>query len=207
MYRRTVAEDVSVGTSLLRVQATDDDEGVNGIVRYFIDSGDPAYDFALDMASGVLRLQKQLDYERVTRYNLVVRAEDSGVERVLNSTANITLTITDVNDFQPIFDDSPYVAYVQEEMADGPVEVITVTARDEDNFTNSRVAYYFRDINQEINGVFTIDELSGRISTTNMKLDREQTPMYVLTIIATDSGKFKCYTIVGIFSSWPTLFL
>ena len=187
-YRKTVPEDVSVGTSLLRVVATDVDEGLNGVVRYFILSGDESYDFALDMASGVLRLQKQLDYERLSRYELIVRAEDSGVERTLSSTATVIITVTDVNDFQPVFDDSPYIAYVQEGMSDVPLEVIRVTARDEDSTENSHVAYQLRDIGQEVKGVFQMDGLSGRI-TALTPLDREATPMYTLTIIATDSGE------------------
>ncbi|KAL8587634.1 hypothetical protein ACOMHN_045323 [Nucella lapillus] len=187
VYRKTVAENVTVGTSILRVLATDVDEDLNGIVRYFIVSGDASYDFALDMASGVLRLQKPLDYERLQDYRLVVRAEDSGVERTLSSHATVIVTVTDVNDFRPVFDDSPYIAYVQEGMSDVPVEVTTVRARDEDSDANNRVAYQLRDIGSEVKGVFQMDQMSGRI-TALTALDREATPMYTLTIIATDSG-------------------
>ena len=69
-----------------------------------------------------------------------------------------------------------------------PLEVIRVTARDEDSTENSRVAYQLRDIGQEVKGVFQMDGLSGRI-TALTALDREATPMYTLTIIATDSGE------------------
>ena len=188
-YRKTVAEDESVGTSLLRVVASDVDEGLNGVVRYFIIGGDASYDFALDMASGVLRLQKPLDYERLHNYTLLVRAEDSGVERTLSSTATVLIIVTDVNDFRPVFDDSPYVAYVQEGMTDLPVEVATVRARDEDSEVNRRVAYQLRDVGSEVRGVFEMEQLTGRI-TALTALDREVTPMYTLTIIATDSGEW-----------------
>ncbi|KAK7486945.1 hypothetical protein BaRGS_00021761 [Batillaria attramentaria] len=189
VYRETVPEDTSVGTSLLRVVATDVDEGLNGIVRYFIISGDDSYDFSLDMASGVLRLQKNLDHERVQEYTLTVRAEDSGVEKTLSSEATVFITVGDVNDFQPVFDDSPYIAYVQEGMTDVPVEVTTVTARDEDSDKddNNKVAYQLRDVGNQVQGIFQINELSGQIMALSA-LDREARPMYTLTVIATDTG-------------------
>ncbi|KAL8624016.1 hypothetical protein ACOMHN_041606 [Nucella lapillus] len=189
VYRHTVAENVQVGTSLLRVEAQDADEGLNGVVRYFIQSGDDSHDLALDTASGVLRLQKQLDYERRREYKVLVRAEDSGVEGTLTGTATLLITVTDVNDFQPVFDDSPYVAYVQEGMGGGPVEVVRVRARDEDSLPNSRLAYQLRESGEEVEGVFGVEQLTGRI-TALVALDRERVPQYTLTVIATDSGEF-----------------
>jgi hypothetical protein len=72
------------------------------------------------------------------------------------------------------------------------LQVITVTARDEDSENNSRVAYQLRSLdvtdNQDISGLFDIGLLTGRI-TAKVPLDRERTSMYVLTVIATDSGE------------------
>ena len=84
-------------------------------------------------------------------------------------------------------------------MSDAPVEVIRVTARDEDSVENSRVAYQLRDIGNEVQGVFQMDGLSGRI-TALTALDREATPMYSLTIIATDSGKWLLGCLVRVAS-------
>lgn len=185
VYQVNVKEDVSIGTSLLRVKATDVDDDVNGVVRYFIVSGDETLDFVLDMASGVLRLQKRLDYERLKSYTLVIRAEDSGVEKSLSSTATVTVNVQDVNDFQPVFDDSPYIAYVLEGVTT-VVNVTTVTARDEDSPANNQVFYQLRDLSTP--GIFQIEFSTGRITAVT-SLDRETMPMYTLTVIAQDSGK------------------
>ncbi|KAK6975336.1 cadherin-related tumor suppressor, partial [Biomphalaria glabrata] len=187
-YRKTVDEDVAVGTSVLRVLATDKDIGFNGAVRYFIVSGEGSNDFNLDMTSGVLRVQKMLDYERITSYKITIQAEDSSVENRLQANATIIISLNDVNDFVPVFDDSPYVTFVQEGMPDGLVPILTISARDEDSGYNGMVSYTMRDIAEtSYSGIFDVNATSGQVFVKKT-LDREATPMYILTIVAMDSG-------------------
>lgn len=186
-YNTSRAEDVPVGTSLLRIRATDLDEGLNGAVRYFIIGGEGSQDFHLDMSSGVLRVQKSLDYERTKLYTIHVQAEDSSIDSPLHTNATITITVIDINDFVPLFDDSPYDAFVQEGMKNGPVPVITITARDEDSGDSGQVQYTLRDINSYTN-MFDSNATSGEIFVVKT-LDRETTPLYVLTFVAIDRGK------------------
>ena len=188
-YTHTVAENVAVGTSLLRVLATDLDEGFNGAVRYFIVGGQGSHDFHLDATSGVLRVQKALDFERVSSYNLQVQALDSSVDApALSANATVVITVTDINDFVPVFDDSPYHTFVQEGMPDGAMSVMTVSARDEDSENNGRLQYFLRKASSSPS-FFKVGQLNGEI-TVLKGLDREITPMYVLTIVAIDNGKF-----------------
>lgn len=89
-----------------QVSATDIDEGANGRVRFSIASGDNNRDFSISEDSGVVRVAKNLNYERKSRYVLTVRAEDcasdvgSGETRF--DTAELIITITDINDNQPV---------------------------------------------------------------------------------------------------------
>ncbi|XP_071089001.1 protocadherin Fat 4-like [Haliotis cracherodii] len=182
-YGATVPEDIGVGKSLLKVSATDLDEGLNGIIRYYIIRGDENYDFNLDMSSGVLRIQKNLDYERNKLYNLIVQAEDSGVHVVNSATASIVINVTDVNDNAPVFVDSPYIAFVQENNKNIPVHLMQVTARDDDSTPNSQLTYSLLDDD----GIFQIQGPSGEI-TVHQTLDREATAEYQLIIFAKDSG-------------------
>ncbi|KAK6172202.1 hypothetical protein SNE40_015917 [Patella caerulea] len=186
LYTKTVAENISIGTSLLKVLATDADEGLNGIVRYFIIAGDDNYDFNMDMSSGVLRVQKALDYERMTSYSLTVLAEDSSINKPMNSTTKVFINITDINDFEPIFVDSPYYAYVQENMNELPVHVIQVSAQDEDSGSNSRLIYAIRSEEEE-RKIFSMNSSTGEI-TANLKLDREKNKEYDLIVVAFDRG-------------------
>lgn len=54
------------------------DEGMNSQIRYSIVTGDPNRDFVIGEDTGVLRLAKNLNYERKRSYTLTIQAEDSG---------------------------------------------------------------------------------------------------------------------------------
>lgn len=123
-YTKAIAENTEIGKTLLTVTATDQDEGLNGNVRYFIVAGDDNFDFAIDPSSGVIRVQKNLDYERVQIYKLKIQAEDSG-SVTQSAFAEVTISILDINDEEPVFLDSPYYPLVLEEADNLPVQVCT----------------------------------------------------------------------------------
>lgn len=182
-YEANVSEDVTVGRQLLQVSATDIDIGLNGIIKYYIISGDDNNDFSLDQSSGWLRVQKSLDYERVKSYKLIVQAEDSG-ESPNFATATVSVAVSDVNDNKPVFLDSPYFGYVRENM-DRPVFVLTASAVDIDSPPYSHLQYEIREGDRTL---FSVNSSTGDI-TALQSLDREEQAVYVLTVVATDSGK------------------
>ncbi|CAH2015699.1 unnamed protein product [Acanthoscelides obtectus] len=75
-YSASISENASIGASVLQVSATDIDDGFNGRVRYSIISGDINRDFSIIEDTGVIRVAKNLNYERKSRYTLIVKAED-----------------------------------------------------------------------------------------------------------------------------------
>ena len=184
-YDNTVAEDTEVGTTLLQVTATDLDTGLNGIVSYFIISGDDNFDFYMDQSSGVLRVQKSLDFERVQKYDLIVQAEDSG-DDTKYANATITINILDVNDNKPVFLDSPYIGFVRENMDVDAVHVLQVTAYDADSFPFNKLNYMIREGDRDL---FNMSMSSGEIMALRA-MDREETAEYTLTVVATDSSKY-----------------
>lgn len=58
-------------------------------------------------------LKKQLDYESVQKYSLIVEAEDRGDPK-LSSNLTINLEVQDVNDNPPIFEREAYYVSVSE---------------------------------------------------------------------------------------------
>lgn len=98
VYLKTVREDVKIGIILFQVIVIDSDFGLNGVVRFFIISGDDNADFSMDFSSGVLRVQKNLDFERVNKYILIIQAEDMGVS-FRYFVVFVIIIIQDVNDF------------------------------------------------------------------------------------------------------------
>ena len=194
-YFKTTAEDVQIGTTLVQVTATDRDHALNGIVRFFIIQGDDNADFGMDPSSGVLRVQKNLDYERVQSYEISVRAEDSG-KPTRYSVAKIVINVIDVNDQQPVFVDSPFNALVRENMDSLPVFVVQLSARDDDSPQYSALTYGLREGDSDI---FRVNSTTGKI-TCHRSLDRESTAAYKLVVVAIDSGKtaFVYHTFFGL---------
>ncbi|XP_064636324.1 cadherin-related tumor suppressor-like [Lineus longissimus] len=178
-----VIENEVIGTSVLKLTATDLDIGLNSMVRYFITAGDPNQDFKIDEYTGILRVNKKLDYERISKYQLTVQAEDSGRDTRYDTT-QVSIRILDINDCSPVFVDAPYTAFVRENMKNVPVYVTLVTARDDDSQFNSVLTYAIRRGNSS---VFEIDSSTGEIKA-KIALDREEISSYSLTIVAHDSG-------------------
>lgn len=81
-YSASVPENASIGAMVLQVAATDIDEGANGRVRFSIAAGDDNRDFSISEDSGAVRVAKNLNYERKSRYVLTVRAEDCAADVV-----------------------------------------------------------------------------------------------------------------------------
>nr|XP_022911091.1 cadherin-related tumor suppressor [Onthophagus taurus] len=190
-YSASVAENASIGASVLQVSATDIDEGLNGRVRYSISSGDDNRDFSIAEDTGVIRVAKNLNYERKSRYVLTVRAEDCAADlnpksSARSDAAEVKISVSDINDNQPTFLDSPYLAYVMEnEIPPYGDHVITVKAYDADTPPfNSLVRYFIKEGDTDL---FKINASSGEISLLG-PLDREIRSEYTLSLVAMDTG-------------------
>lgn len=139
-----------------------------------------------------MRVAKNLNYERKSRYVLTVRAEDCAGdingEVVRSDTAEISISVSDINDNPPTFLDSPYYAYVMENVIPpNGGYVITVHAYDADTPPfNSLVRYFIKEGDTDI---FRINASTGEISLLRA-LDREEQAEYTLSLVAMDTGKF-----------------
>lgn len=185
-YSASVAENASIGAMVLQVSATDVDEGANGRIRYSIVLGDQNHDFSISEDTGVVRVAKNLNYERLSRYSLTVRAEDCALENPAGDTAELTINILDINDNRPTFLDSPYLARVMENtVPPNGGYVLTVNAYDADTPPlNSQVRYFLKEGDSDL---FRINASSGDIALLK-PLDREQQSEYTLTLVAMDTG-------------------
>ncbi|XP_015586375.2 cadherin-related tumor suppressor [Cephus cinctus] len=188
-YSATVAENASIGASVLQVSATDRDEGANGRVRYSIAAGDENRDFTISEDGGVIRVAKNLNFERKARYHLTVRGEDCAPEiggTSRHDTSEVTISVLDINDNAPVFLDSPYLAHVMENMVPpGGGFVIQVKAYDADTPPyNDQVRYFLKEGDTDL---FRINASTGDIFLLR-SLDREMVPEYTLTLVAMDTG-------------------
>ncbi|XP_057269679.1 protocadherin gamma-A9-like isoform X10 [Pezoporus wallicus] len=134
-----ISEDAQAGTVVALLHVQDRDSGANGQVRCSLDEGVP---FRLRSSQGSyysVVTAGELDREKVSEYNVTVRAVDGG-SPAMQSSAVLALRVLDVNDNAPVFAEPRYSARLAENNAAGAL-VLTVRASDEDWGQNARVRY------------------------------------------------------------------
>uniref|UniRef100_A0A8D3DQ62 Cadherin-23 n=1 Tax=Scophthalmus maximus TaxID=52904 RepID=A0A8D3DQ62_SCOMX len=182
-YSIHIPENTAVGKSVFMVNATDPDQGTGGSVLFSFQQPSPF--FAIDGARGTVTVVRPLDYEATSAYQLTVNATDQDKLRPLSRLANLAITITDVQDMDPIFTNLPYSTNIEEDVPLG-YEVRKITAIDQDLGRPRGIGYTI--ISGNTNSVFALDYISGSL-TVNGQVDREN-PLYsagfTLTVKATE---------------------
>ncbi len=181
-YSANVPENNRVGAFIIRVNATDKDQDANGEIEYKLSAEVHQY-FAIDSKFGIISAKKNFDHEQMKDVTFVVIAEDHGTP-VQTGTVEVTVNINDVNDMIPAFQQMSYSFGVLENKP-AHSEVGYVTAIDGDSPPYDHTEYSLGSM--EGKDAFTIEVLSGRIKTTK-RLDREQTSIYQLNIVASNPG-------------------
>lgn len=177
-YQVIVPENEPVGSSILTLNAKDADAGPNGIVRYAITSGNEGKEFRVDPVSGTISILRPLDYDEIQEYRLNITAKDLGF-KPKETTATVTIILTDINDNSPQFNQTKYIAYLPE---NSPINsfIFKVQAIDIDSSKNAVIKYH---INNEMLSLFNIDQNTGEIFSKEV-FDYEEKAMYSLQIIA-----------------------
>ncbi|XP_069049414.1 protocadherin Fat 1 isoform X3 [Lepisosteus oculatus] len=182
-YSVTVFENTELHTFVARLQATDADIGQNSNILYsFVDSAN-GY-FLVDEESGVVSLEKPLDREVQAVYTLTARATDQGSPRRLSAVCTMVVSVLDINDNPPVFEQREYVATVSEDVAVG-TRILQVFAASRDIEVNAEISYSIISGNEH--GKFSIDSETGDIFVIE-SLDYEMSHEYYLTVEATDGG-------------------
>ncbi|XP_076021960.1 cadherin-23-like [Genypterus blacodes] len=184
LYNISLPENTPAGTSLLRILATDGDDGTFGIVRYYF-SDEPDH-FSLNAETGWVLLRASLDYELMRRFTLTVLARDGGGEQ---TAGRIRVNVLDINDNPPLFQKEAYVGSLREnEQAVQPVA--RVRATDEDSPPNNFLTYTITSASV-FPQFFSIIMVEGyAVISVTSPLDYEQVPngMIYLTVMAKDGG-------------------
>ena len=97
-----VSEDASINTTVTTFNATDADAGSNAVVEFEIASGNSGGEWSIDKDSGVLRVVKMLDRERVSSYQIGITVKDKG-KPSLRTVKSYKIDVEDVNDNSPVF--------------------------------------------------------------------------------------------------------
>lgn len=181
LFFGNVSENEPMGTTVMKIKASDLDSGTNGALTYSIPRGKVMSMFAINESSGVIYTNSTLDRETKDKYQLTVYATDNAFPfRV--GTCSVIIRVLDKNDHGPVFNPSRVNLTILEEQ--GPFVFHTLTAQDPDIGENGRVRYVLKSGNED--GKFSIGEFSGALSTT-ARLNREDNARYELDIEASDT--------------------
>ncbi|OXB63865.1 hypothetical protein ASZ78_004160 [Callipepla squamata] len=137
-YSVRIPENTPVGTPIFIVNATDPDQGAGGSVLYSFQP--PSSFFAIDSGRGIVSVIRELDYEVTQAYQLQVNATDQDKNKPLSTLANLAITITDVQDMDPIFINLPYSTNIYENSPPGTT-VRMITAIDQDKGRPRGIGY------------------------------------------------------------------
>jgi len=175
----SVHENASAGTIIGVVDAYDLDPGQ--ALSYEILDGNEAGTFGIDSVSGHLTVEDPalLDFESNREISFTVVVADNG-DPVMQSTATITITLVDVNEFAPVVEDQ--VFSIEEGPASGAL-IGMIEASDQES--HQLLLYTILAGNEE--EIFALDEESGALTVNDpAAFDFQENPQFVLTVLVRD---------------------
>lgn len=188
-YQMNVLESAPINSTVGRVLAMDQDEGVNAEMKYTIIDGDglEMFDVGTDATYqvGVITVKKPLDFESKKSYTLKIEGSNPHIEvRFFNlgpfrDTTTVHITIEDVDE-PPVFESRHYFVEVSENVDIGTT--IQIVAAKDPDATNNSVRYSI-DRNSDPGRYFYVDITTGALMTAR-PLDREELAWHNITILA-----------------------
>ncbi|XP_069026641.1 protocadherin alpha-2-like isoform X2 [Embiotoca jacksoni] len=186
LYKVSVIENAPIGTTILKLNATDSDEGPHSDIRYYLmtrGNVDSSEKFVIIPESGEIIVKAKLDYEENNAHELRIRATDQGASP-RSGYSKVLVEVVDVNDNAPEISITSLMSPVKESAEIGTV-VALVTVNDKDAGKRGLTTCQIKD-----SGPFKL--------TSNYKnyysllvdghLNREIVSQYNITITATDDG-------------------
>ncbi|XP_075131440.1 protocadherin gamma-B7-like isoform X28 [Leptodactylus fuscus] len=178
-----IPENSPVGSLVVQLNATDEDEGTNGLVTYSFSHISKNADkiFSIDSISGDIKISGTLDYEVSDSYEMTVEAKDGGG---LVTRCKVSVQVIDVNDNAPDITVTTLAETISEDSPPGTVIAI-INVRDLDSGMNGEILCMVSDIKD-----FQLLPSSSNYYklVTAASMDRERNSVYNVTIQCMDKG-------------------
>ncbi|XP_044220336.1 protocadherin gamma-C5-like isoform X3 [Thunnus albacares] len=185
-YKVSLKENSTKGTFVIKLIATDADDGLNGEVKYSFGSRTPDVvlsTFEINDITGEIVLKGELDYESSKSYHIDITAKDNGVPE-MEGHCRVQLDVEDINDNAPEIVLTSKPSPVREDAPSGTV-VALISARDLDSGANGKVMLHLPK-----KSPFSLKPSFSKNYelVTSGALDRESVSEYNIEITAIDSG-------------------
>nr|XP_008107256.2 PREDICTED: protocadherin gamma-A1-like [Anolis carolinensis] len=201
-WKMKLNEITTLTERFLLPKAQDPDLGINSIQSYELTGSNH---FSLEVQRGEngarqaeLVLEKPLDREEQSAYDLILTATDGG-DPVKSGTLQIHIIVLDANDNMPVFSQSVYEMTIKENIPKGST-VATIRATDPDEGINGEVKYSFQEITNKATQIFQLDNTTGEIILAG-NLDYEESSFYEFEVQAMDGGGLSDRSKVFVFVS------
>lgn len=169
-YEVSLPENTATGTPLaLDMNVTDHDVGINSKFSLRLEDVSEVFEVEPKLVTGFSQVHIRvangsLDYENPNqrKFIVLVIAEETDTNPKLSSTATITVSVLDVNDNKPMFEQESYSASVSESALPGQY-ITTITAKDMDsgNFGDAGLRYSLSGNGAEL---FHVNEKTGVVT-------------------------------------------
>ena len=136
-YNIKIMEDESIGTTLLVLQASDNDTGINAEIQYNLHESFDSHFFHIEKRNGTLTLKKALNIGQRRSLSLFVIATNAP----FSTFCEIVINVVDVNDNRPYFKPSFYEINVTDTTIVGTI-VAKVVAYDLDIDPKNKLVTY-----------------------------------------------------------------
>ncbi|XP_075959798.1 protocadherin beta-16-like [Anarhichas minor] len=183
-----IPENISPGTEVGIINVQDRDSETNRQVRCSIQPNVPFKLVPSIKNYYSLVTTGQLDRELESDYNITITATDEG-SPPLSSSKTVQLSVADINDNPPVFEEQSYSAYVTENNKPGST-LCSVTARDPDWRQNGTVIYSLLpgDVNgAPVSSYLSVNGDTGVIHAVR-SFDYEQFRSFKVHVAARDNG-------------------
>ncbi|XP_072558095.1 protocadherin alpha-C2-like isoform X2 [Paramormyrops kingsleyae] len=185
-YTVNITENAPIGTLVIKLNATDLDDGTNAEIAY-------AYTlytfektqemFSLDSNTGEINVKDVIDFEKIKSFEMHIQAKDKALSP-LSGQCEVKVFVTDLNDNYPEITIQSFKSAIKENAAIGTV-IALISISDRDSGDNGKV-----DLSMNQHLPFTLNKSSESHFTLAVSepLDREKVPEYEITFIVTDRG-------------------
>ncbi|XP_011820485.1 PREDICTED: protocadherin alpha-2 [Mandrillus leucophaeus] len=186
VYKVKLLENTANGTLVVKLNASDADEGSNSEIVYSLGSdvfSTIQTKFTIDPSSGEIRTMGKLDYEEAKSYEIQVTATDKGTPS-MSGHCKISLKLVDINDNTPEVSITSLSLPISENASLGTV-IALITVSDRDSGTNGHVTCSLTP-HVPFKLVPTFKNYYSLVLDNS--LDRESVSAYELVVTARDGG-------------------
>ncbi|CAL8308671.1 protocadherin alpha-C2 [Gadus morhua] len=188
VYTVNVTENASLGSVVMTLNATDQDEGKNAelLYSYTLYTSEKTQEiFSLDPNTGEIKVKGPIDYEEIQSFEMYIQAHDKG-STPLSGQCKVTLYVVDLNDNYPVVTIKSLKTRVPEDVPVGTL-IAVVSVSDKDSGANGEVEI---SLNHAARLPFVLNKSSEDYLEllVSQPLDRETTSRYEITLRVRDRG-------------------